>query len=389
MSPLHYGYGAICADAMGGLAARGHNVEMLAADGGEGLPFRVHRTLAHVPAAWRRPIRGIRAQIASEHAVREALQADVDVAIAWHMRGIPKGALTRLHAAGVPVIYMLGDLWVVYERPGPPAWWRGWQAADRSAAYRTARAMAGRAAGCGRLRFDPPPIAEQGICAFASRWLQQYYAREGFRPAHAHLVPNGIRLEGRSGRPRPPLPGRDLRVLFAGRADATKGADVAVAAIARVPGTHLTIAGGGRWAVSSERVTALGMVSREHVAQLMRDTDVFVMPGRIDEAFGLVYLEAMAAGAVVVGTATGGAAEFVHDGVNGLVVPPKTSAVVEAIARLRDDDSLRAGLSQAGVATAAIYSLDRMVDTLEDLATSARSLSAARSRTRSWPRRRG
>jgi glycosyltransferase involved in cell wall biosynthesis len=369
LPPLHYGYGAICADAMAELAARGHAVQVLVADGGEGLPFPVRPHLAHVPAAWRRPVAGLRAQAVSERAVRAALRGGVDVAIAWHMRGIPKGTLTLLHAAGVPVIYMLGDLWVVYERPGPPAWWRGWQTADRNAAFRAVRGAAGRAAGLGRLRLDPPPIGEQGVCAFTSSWLRERYADAGFRPASAHVVPNGIRLEGRDGGPRAPLAQRDLQVLFAGRADHTKGADVAVAAIARVPGAHLTLAGAGPYAAGGARVTALGLVSRERVAELMRTADVFVMPGRIEEAFGLVYLEAMAAGAAVVGTATGGAAELVQDEVNGLVVRAGDVAVVAAaIARLRDDAALRERLVAAGRTMAESYSLQRMVDALEALA---------------------
>jgi glycosyltransferase involved in cell wall biosynthesis len=369
LPPLHYGYGAICADAMGELTARGHHIEVLVAAGGEGLPFDVRRELGHAPAAWRRPIAGARAELASERAARGALSRGVDVAIAWHMRGIPKGTLTLLHAAGVSVIYMLGDLWVVYERPGPPSWWRAWQIADRIAAYRVVRAAAGRIAGLGRLRLDPPPIGEQGICAFTSRWLQDRYALEGFRPIHAHVVPNGIRLEQRDGGPRPPLEHRDVQVLFAGRADDTKGADVAVAAIEQVPGAHLTMAGDGPYAVSRERVTSLGLVSRERVAELMRAADIFVMPGRIEEAFGLVYLEAMAAGAIVVGTATGGAAELVTDGVNGLVVAPgDTKALAAALVRLRDDAGLRARLSENGRATAGRYRLEHMVDALEALA---------------------
>jgi glycosyltransferase involved in cell wall biosynthesis len=373
LPPLHYGYGAICADAMGELAARGHEVEVLAAGGGDGLPFTVRRQLVHVPAAWRRPIAGVRAELASERAVRAALRRGADVAIAWHMRGIPKGTLTLLHAAGVPLIYMLGDLWVVYERPGPPSWWRAWQAADRVPAYRSARVIAGRVAGLGRMRLDPPPIAEKGVCVFASRWLQERYAQAGFRPANAQVIHNGIRVERRDGGPRTPPQGRELRVLFAGRADATKGADVAVAAIARVPGAHLTLAGGGPYAVSGEQVTALGLVSRERVGELMREADAFVMPGRIEEAFGLVYLEAMAAGAAVVGTATGGAAEVMQDGVNGLVVTPGDAAsLAAALTRLRDDHDLRARLSEAGRATAERYGLGRMVDALETLIAAGR-----------------
>src|SRR4051794_8287152 len=112
LPPLHYGYGAVCADAMGELAARGHCAELLVAAGGDELPFPVRADLVHAPAAWRRPFAGLRAQLASERAMRDALDRGVDIAFVWHMRGIPKGTLTLLHHAGVAVIYMLGDLWV-------------------------------------------------------------------------------------------------------------------------------------------------------------------------------------------------------------------------------------------------------------------------------------
>ena len=78
----------------------------------------------------------------------------------------------------------------------------------------------------------------------------------------------------------------------------------------------------------------------------------------------------MAAGAVVVGTATGGAAELVRDDVNGLVVPAgDAEALASAIARVRDDSALRTRLAGGGRATAAGYGLERMTDALEALAT--------------------
>src|SRR4051794_20500053 len=142
--PLGYGYGAICRDVMEGLAARDHQAVVLCAGGGpsDGR-VEIRRGLGHVPAAWRRPLAGLRAEAASQRLVRAALSDGVDAALVWHMRGIGKGSLRLLHEAGLPVLYMLGDLWVIYERPGPPVAWRLWPALDRIAPYRALRGLAG------------------------------------------------------------------------------------------------------------------------------------------------------------------------------------------------------------------------------------------------------
>jgi glycosyltransferase involved in cell wall biosynthesis len=376
--PYGYGYGAICADVMEALAERGHDCTVLCARGGPGRRVSVREGLGHVPGAWRRPVAGLRAEVASQRLVRAAIGAGADAALVWHMRGIGKGSLTLLHDAGIPVIYMLGDLWAVYERPGPPAAWRVWQRLDRLRAYRAARAAAGRIAGLGRLELRPPPIATGGIVCFASDWLRQRYAGAGFRPRRAQVVHNGVRLEEFAG-PRtapgtPPLP-----VLFAGRLDATKGADLAVGAIARTEAVALTMAGGGDPADLAairaliehlgvaDRVRLAGELPRDEVAALMRASEVLAMPGRVEEAFGLVYVEAMAAGAVAVGTATGGAAEICRDGENSLVVGADAEELAGALARLRDDAALRERLRAAGAETAAGFSLDAMVGRIEAL----------------------
>jgi glycosyltransferase involved in cell wall biosynthesis len=376
--PFGYGYGAICADVMEALAGRGHDCTALCARGGPGRHVSVREGLGHVPGAWRKPVAGLRAEAASQRLVRAAIHERPDAALVWHMRGIGKGSLTLLHDAGIPVLYMLGDLWAVYERPGPPSAWGAWQALDRLRAYRAARAAAGRIAGIGRLELRPPPIATEGIVCFASDWLRARYDDAGFRPRRPHVVRNGVRLEDFTG-PRTTPAGPPLPVLFAGRLDATKGADVAVEAVARTDGVALTLAGGGdaagveairalveRLGVA-DRVRLAGELPREEVAALMRASEVLAMPGRIEEAFGLVYVEAMAAGAVVVGTATGGAAEICHDGENSLVVRADPEELARALARLRDDAALRERLRTAGRATAAQFSLDAMAVRIEAL----------------------
>jgi glycosyltransferase involved in cell wall biosynthesis len=377
LPPFGYGYGAICRDLMAALAERGCDVTVLTATAGETAAFETLEGLAEVPAAWRRPVAGWRAERRNRRAVSELLAGGIDAAVVWHMRGIGKGALSMLHDAGVPVIYMLGDLWVVYERPGPPAAWRLWQRADGFPAFRRARDAVRRLVGAG----PAPPVATEGLVCFASYWLRRRYAEAGFKPRHALVVPNGVVPEvSEVPRPGPRTAGQRALVAYAGRLDKTKGADIAIAAMASVPDAELVLAGAASAEVEetlrgqaarlgvTERVRFLGLVQREAVRELLQSADVFVMPGRIEEAFGLVYLEAMAAGAAVAGTALGGAAELCEDGVNSLIVPRDDAlALGAAVRRLLEDESLRARLVEEGLATAARHTLPRMADTVEEL----------------------
>ena len=377
--PLGYGYGAICHDVMQELDARGHRCVVLCA-AGESDSIPITTGLRHVPAAWRKPVAGLAGELASQKLVRAAIDDGAEAALVWHMRGIGKGSLTLLHRARIPVIYMLGDLWVIYEHPGPPSLWRMWTALDHVRPWRAARQTLGLAGKPIGLELRAPPIETDGIVCFASEWLRRRHADIGFRPQCAHVIPNGIPSAGlaalRTGETRT----EPLSVLFAGRLDPPKGADIAVAALAEVDGLHLMIAGGGRrssvLAIErqvvrlglAERVRLVGELPRDSVAELMRQCDVFVMPAREPDAFGLVYLEAMANGAVVIGTAKGGAAELCEDGVNCLVIDESDpTSLPAALCRLRDDVALRERLRAAGEATAGRYGLGTMVDSVERL----------------------
>ena len=76
-------------------------------------------------------------------------------------------------------------------------------------------------------------------------------------------------------------------------------------------------------------------------------SDVFVVPS-IREPFGLIVLQAMAAGCPVIGANAGGIPEIIYDGVTGILVPPKdASALADAIDKLLDDANQRQRLADA------------------------------------------
>jgi glycosyltransferase involved in cell wall biosynthesis len=124
----------------------------------------------------------------------------------------------------------------------------------------------------------------------------------------------------------------------------------------RVPRAHAVIAGGGdleeylRDLVSevgvAERVHVLG--PRKDVPALMHAMDVFAMPS-IWEGFGLVLLEAMAAGRPIVASRVATIPEVVLDGETGLLVPAGDPlALADALARLAADPDLASQFGEAG-----------------------------------------
>ncbi len=94
-------------------------------------------------------------------------------------------------------------------------------------------------------------------------------------------------------------------------------------------------------ALPHPRCRLLGRIAADDLPDLYAAADLFVWPGA-NEAYGLVFLEAQAAGLGVVATAERAAGELVADGETGLLVPPNDAdALATALARLLDDPALR------------------------------------------------
>lgn len=365
------GYAEICADVMEGLAARGHAVTVLTcpADGlpreSEAAGVGVRRELSSVLGAWRRPRRARAAAARDSATLRDQLDAGVDAALVWHMRGVVKPPLRLLHQRGIPVLYMLHDRWVLYERPGSVL-----------VPWARAEPLATRLLG-------EPPIAAEGVVCFNSAWLRDEHARLGWRPRDGHVVPCGLPSEiaelAETERDR--RPGAS-RLLFAGRIDPSKGVEDAIRALATLPGeVTLSIAGpltvpgyderlrgiAAELGVAG-RVEWLGELTRPDLLRTFAAHDVFVYPSRDPESFGLGILEAQAAGLVAVTSAPGGPREFLADGVNCLLHEPgDPSGLAAAVRRLRDEPALAERLRSGGRETAGAMPVETVVGEVESL----------------------
>ncbi|WP_129843233.1 glycosyltransferase [Streptomyces sp. RFCAC02] len=156
------------------------------------------------------------------------------------------------------------------------------------------------------------------------------------------------------------------RVLQIGRLVPRKGAELSIAALARLPDTELVIAGGpppaaldrdpevrrlravARAHGVGDRVRFTGGVSRDEVPVLLRGADLVLCPADY-EPFGIVPLEAMACGVPVVASAVGGQRDTVADPATGRLVPPgEPMALAEAAGALLADPRERAARGAAG-----------------------------------------
>jgi phosphatidylinositol alpha-mannosyltransferase len=195
------------------------------------------------------------------------------------------------------------------------------------------------------------------------------------------IVPNGADVELFAGAASAAegLPGGP-RILFVNRLEPRKGFRVAVEAFgilaADRPDAVLIVAGDGeeRTAVAGlapevrGRVVMLGNVPHDELPPYHAASDVFIGPARGGESFGIVLVEAMAAGLPVVASDIPGYREVVRKGVDGLLVPPSDPvALAAAVREVLDDDALARRLADAGRERARSYSWDVVAARLEEL----------------------
>jgi phosphatidylinositol alpha-mannosyltransferase len=102
-------------------------------------------------------------------------------------------------------------------------------------------------------------------------------------------------------------------------------------------------------------------VPSEDLPRYYQAADVFCAPNTGQESFGIVLLEAMAAGAPIVASDIPGYRDVVADGEHGLLVEPKNpAAIADAVSRLLSNPEMRAQMRRAGQAKARNYDWPRV-----------------------------
>lgn len=198
------------------------------------------------------------------------------------------------------------------------------------------------------------------ISGFLAEEIQRIY---GVHHSKIHVVPNGVAYQHFNGYLEPgPIKERygiaplDPTILAAGRMIAQKGMDLLVEAVPMVlgyfPSAKFIITGDGPEKEGivnranqlgvGHAIRFLGSLSRGEYSELMRAIDILALPSR-NEPFGIVALEAWAAGKPVVATTAGGPREFVWHNVNGFLVDANPGGLAHGIGSLlADHDHCRA-----------------------------------------------
>ena len=189
--------------------------------------------------------------------------------------------------------------------------------------------------------------------------------------AERWVIPNGVYVDRfASAEPRADWRGETGTVAFVGRlGEPRKGFELLARAFAKVaaerPGCRLLVVGGGDVAEARrllprqlrDQVLFLGAVDDHAKAVALRTADVYVAPNTGGESFGLVLVEAMAAGATVLASDLPAFRRVLVDGACGeLFATGDVDGLASGLTGLLDDPARRAVLDEA--ARAAVHRYD-------------------------------
>jgi phosphatidylinositol alpha-mannosyltransferase len=181
------------------------------------------------------------------------------------------------------------------------------------------------------------------------------------------IVPNGVDVPAFAD--VEPWPSARPAVCFVGRHERRKGLGVLLAAYRGLErDTELWVVGEGPETAAlrgrdGEGVTWLGPVSETEKARRLRGAAVACFPSIEGESFGVVLLEAMAAGTPIVASDLTGYRHVARGGVEALLVPPDDPPALRAgLRRVLDEPERRAAMVRAGRARADAFSVDRLAE---------------------------
>jgi glycogen synthase len=387
------GYEEWCQEVAEGLRQRNHEVRVLTSQYGRAAmpddPDWVYRDL-HLEmemASLRNGLSFFTSRHRRERHSLTCLQHHIntfqpDWVIVWGMWNLP-WSLPALAESLRPerVAYYLGDYWPTL----PPQYLNYWQAPAQNWLTAVPKWLLSLPARWLLARTKRPSLAFPHAL-FCSHFLQQELERQGVSFGQTQVIPGAVDTRpyyspnGHITEANEPL-----NLLYVGRLRPDKGIETAVQAMSHLINRqgeqqlHLSIVGRGDPAYERQLrqmvaqanldhyITFNGIVPKTELAQIYHQADVLLFTSVWQEPFGRVIVEAQAAGLVVVGTATGGAAELLLDEETGLrFEPDKPVQLACQIQRLRQEPRLRQRLAQAGKARAVTqFDLKRMVAEIE------------------------
>ncbi|MEZ5181015.1 MAG: glycosyltransferase [Acidimicrobiales bacterium] len=317
----------------------------------------------HLPTVAKTAAKDVRAL---RRAHRFRIEADgpwrgTEVAFAWQRHEL-------FHTAGLDLADRLGVPSVLFA-PATAIW--------ESERWGVRRPGWGRAA---ERWGEAPALRRADLVAAGSDAVAEQVVRLGAAPERVLVVPTGVdldlfppALDGRAARARLGLADRFV-VGWAGSFRRFHALDLAVDAVARVPGAVLLLVGDGperpaveaRARAAGVEVVATGTVSHEDLPELLAAFDVALLQSPAAGTFHyspLKVAEYLAAGrAVVAPDVAPLRRRLVADEEVVLVPPGDVRALADALARLRDDPARRAALGAAGRAAERDGSWDHQVE---------------------------
>jgi glycosyltransferase involved in cell wall biosynthesis len=339
------------------LVERGHQVHVVTMGDGEpaertcevevvsrGLPFPIRYGLVAIRSA------------------RAARQADVVYASATYAAA----AIASLLAGRPLVVKLVSD--PAYERALRYRLFRGTLEEFQSASSRAVRLLQ---------RLRNAALRRAVTIVVPSAYQREIAAGWGLDRSRIHVLTN------------PAPPPRDVEAeplgpgtfVFVGRLTPAKALGTAIDAFARLPDARLVVVGEGP---ERPRLEALAAASDaagriEFRGSRSRDDALEIVAGAVASVLSSDYenlphsaVEALSVGVPVVATAVGGVPEVVHDGENGLLVPPgRPDELAAALRRVLEEDGLRDRLAAAAKPSVAAISSEAIYGRLEALLAEA------------------
>jgi glycosyltransferase involved in cell wall biosynthesis len=384
-----------CQQVVEGLKQRGHTTLVLTSMHGtdnvaveaDGVYRSLYLEVDLVP--WRHSITFFTKRIAREkHNIqcfeRVLEQFEPDIIFIWGMYNLPK-SLPVLAEARYPnkVVYRFATYWPTL----PSAHEFYWRAPGRKWYSQIPKRVLGPFALAMLAKEVPqyPLTFEHAICVSAAS--RNILVQAGIPISNARIIYTGLDVNKylNGEQPQRGDDERSLNLLYAGRLTSEKGIETAIEAMTKLvfdqgrQEIRLSLAGSGsteyeshlRFLVNqaglTDYVSFLGWIPPEEMPGLLRKFDLLLLPSIWPEPFSRVVLEGMISGLVVVATPTGGTAEIVLDGENGLLFAPSDPEdLAQKILYLATDLKLRRRLALAGHQTIVErFTKTKMMDEIE------------------------